>query len=217
MAPLLKWARGLLRRSPLRPLQFPATGFEVIPETKLLEEENYEEFKAGNYCPVNIGDVYASNTYQILGKLGFGSTSTVWLARNLHDRGYFALKVFQRNHNDTCKNEFQIYDSIEKANPSHPGHRHIRTAVDMFTIERQGQCYSCLVQPPMWDSWRDLLYRNPSGRFSVALLKGGLRHLLLALDYLHTECRLVHTDIKADNILHAIADKGILESFVKTR
>ncbi|KAH0596537.1 hypothetical protein MHUMG1_05655 [Metarhizium humberi] len=215
MAPLLKWARGLLRRSPLRPLQFPATGFEVVPEAELLEEETYKEFKAGNYCPVNIGDVCASNTYQVLGKLGFGSTSTIWLARNLHDRGYFALKVFKRNHDDTCKNEFQMYDSIEKANPSHPGHGHVRTAVGMIAIERQGQSYQCLVQPPMWDSWKDLLCRNPSGRFSVALLKGGLRHLLLALDYLHTECRLVHTDIKADNILHAIADKRILESFVK--
>lgn len=26
--------------------------------------------------------------------------------------------------------------------------------------------------------------------------------VLLALDYLHIECKLVHIDIKADNILH---------------
>lgn len=83
MAPLLKWARGLFRRGPLKPLRFPTTGFNVVPASEVLEEEHYDEFKSGNYCPVNIGDVYASNTYQILGKLGFGSTSTVWLARNL--------------------------------------------------------------------------------------------------------------------------------------
>ncbi|OAA37906.1 protein kinase domain-containing protein [Metarhizium rileyi] len=128
MASLLKWSRGLLSRSPLPPLRFPATGFETISKTELLEEENYQESKTGSYCAVEIGDVYASNKYQILGKLGFGSTSTVWLARNLHDRGYAALKIFKRDYDDTCKNELRIHDSIEKANPSHPGHGHIRTA-----------------------------------------------------------------------------------------
>jgi hypothetical protein len=48
----------------------------------VVEEEQFDQFRAGLYYPVNIGDVYASK-YQILGKLGFGSTSTVWLARNL--------------------------------------------------------------------------------------------------------------------------------------
>lgn len=83
MAPLLKWARGLFNRAPLVPLNFPTTGVEIIPPSHLLEEEHYDEFKTGNYCPVKIGDVYAGGKYQVLGKLGFGSTSTVWLARNL--------------------------------------------------------------------------------------------------------------------------------------
>lgn len=60
----------------------------MIPANQLLEEEQFDEFKAGNYCPVNIGDIFASNKYQVVGKLGFGSTSTVWLAQNLQ---YFPL------------------------------------------------------------------------------------------------------------------------------
>ncbi|KND89186.1 Serine/threonine-protein kinase SRPK [Tolypocladium ophioglossoides CBS 100239] len=215
MAPLLKWARGLLRRAPLAPLKFPTAGFDVIPATELLEEERFDEFQTGTYYPVNIGDVVASNKYQVLGKLGFGSTSTVWLARNLQDRDYVALKVFTRDHGETCKDEFRTYETIDKANPSHPGHRHVRTALDMFAVDSPGGHHQCLVQRPMWDSWKDLLRRNPSGRFSDGVLKGGLLHLLQALDYLHTECKLVHTDIKADNILHAIVDPGILKDFVK--
>lgn len=69
----------------------------------------------------------------------------------------------------------------------------MRTAVNTFTINSPGGDHQCLVQRPMWDSWKDLLQRNASGRFSEALLKGGLQHLLHALDYLHTECKLVHT------------------------
>lgn len=83
MASLLKWTRNLIGRPPLPPLRFPSAGFEVIPESELLEEENYADFRPGDYCPVNVGDVYGSNTYQVVGKLGFGSTSTGWLARNL--------------------------------------------------------------------------------------------------------------------------------------
>lgn len=68
----------------------------------------------------------------------------------------------------------------------------MRTALDLFTIDMRGGHHYCLVQRPMWDSWRDLLLRNPTRRFSEALLKGGLKRLLSTLDYLHTECKLVH-------------------------
>lgn len=39
----------------------------------------------------------------------------------------------------------------------------------------------------------DLLYRIPSGMFAEDLLKVSLKHLFLALDFLHTECGVVHT------------------------
>ncbi|EFR01118.1 CMGC/DYRK protein kinase [Nannizzia gypsea CBS 118893] len=205
MARLLRWAQGAFTRAPVARLQFPAGGFEVVPSGCILEAEGYGAFKAGHYCPINIGDVYSS--YQVLGKLGYGSTSTVWLARNLRYGGYHALKIFARDHDGACQRELRTCKAIEEANRSHPGHRHVRRAVETFLIERDGgKEHECLVQAPLWDSWRDLMDRNASGRFSVELLKGGLQHILLALDYLHTE---------ADNVLHAIIDDGIFESFVK--
>jgi hypothetical protein len=82
MPSLLKWLRALTHRGLSTPLRFPTAGFDIFPPHAVVEEEQFPEFKAGIYYPVNIGDVYASK-YQILGKLGFGTTSTVWLARNL--------------------------------------------------------------------------------------------------------------------------------------
>ncbi|OBT91268.1 hypothetical protein VE02_00350 [Pseudogymnoascus sp. 03VT05] len=43
------------------------------------------------------------------------------------------------------------------------------------------------------------------------MLKQILIHLLLALDFLHSECHIIHTDIKEENILLGLADSSIVE------
>ncbi|KAM5486081.1 hypothetical protein MaudMau93_005155 [Microsporum audouinii] len=210
MASLLKWAKRAIRRAPSPPMRFPTSGFEIVNTSKILDEERFEEFKAGQYYPVNIGDIFGSK-YQAVGKLGFGATSTVWLARDLEAHRHVTLKVYTRGEDN--REEFDIYKHINQGNQSHPGYAHVRTALDIFTIPRAGGDHYCLVQKPMWESFRDLLYRNSTHRFTEDLLKAGLMQVFLALDYLHTECKLVHTDINGDNILQEIEDKSILEEF----
>ncbi|GLA41091.1 hypothetical protein AnigIFM63309_008937 [Aspergillus niger] len=212
MASLLKWIRASIhpRRAPLPPRRFPTTGFTTIPASTILEEEHFDSFRNGHYCPVNIGDVFASK-YQVNGKLGYGSTPTVWLAQDLQSHRYVTLKIYTRDESHT--EEFKIYQHISQANPSHLGYGYVRTALDTFIIPRPGGDRPCLVQQPMWDSFTGLLLRSSRHRFTEDLLKAGLMQVFLALDYLHTECRVVHTDIKGDNILQAIEDESLLDAF----
>ena len=105
-----------------------------------------------------------------------------------------ALKIYTRDGGDLA--EFQVYEALSKGNRSHPGYRHVRTALDTFKLERPGNggvMHHCLVQTPMGDSWKELVRWNAAGLFSEALLKAGLANLFLALDYLHSECKIVHT------------------------
>ena len=65
-----------------KPLTFPKDGFIPIPSSQNIEEETLPDYVASRYYPVQIGEVLRAR-YQIVGKLGFGATSTVWLARDL--------------------------------------------------------------------------------------------------------------------------------------
>ncbi|KAF1919640.1 kinase domain-containing protein [Ampelomyces quisqualis] len=208
---MFKIIKSLFRRQPWPHLKFPTSGFEVVSDAVVHEEERLEEFNRGFYYPVNIGDVFASK-YQVVGKLGFGATATVWLARDLQRHAYTTLKIFTREGMD--EEEYDLYKILSNGNTSHPGYNHVRKALDMFIIPRQGGDHRCLVQNPMWDSFKDLLNRNPSHRFTEELLRAGLSQVLLALDYLHSECNIIHTDIKADNFLIEIEDQDILKAFV---
>lgn len=58
---------------------------------------NYDEFKAGKYYPADIGDVY-DGRYQVAGKLGFWSASTVRLVRNLEYLVSFGSVCLSRIH-----------------------------------------------------------------------------------------------------------------------
>lgn len=74
------------RKSPLNapeePRSLPATGFAAIEADKQVEEEELPDYQADRFYPVQLGEVFHSR-YQAIAKLGFGSSSTIWLARDL--------------------------------------------------------------------------------------------------------------------------------------
>jgi hypothetical protein len=81
------WSR-LGHRAPLRPRIFANPNFVRIPTNHKVEEETLPDYLPARYYPVRIGEVFVDR-YQVVGKLGFGASSTVWLA---HDLRYFKIK-----------------------------------------------------------------------------------------------------------------------------
>ena len=57
------------------------------------EEEDEQEYCAGGYHPVSLGDTFKEGRYTVVKKLGWGHFSTVWLARDAQSSAYVALKV----------------------------------------------------------------------------------------------------------------------------
>jgi len=81
MSSILRIARRFLR-PPSLPHQFPAAGFRILDSSLLIEEEREPFYSPSIFYPVQIGEVLNSR-YQVVGKLGYGGYSTVWLCRDL--------------------------------------------------------------------------------------------------------------------------------------
>lgn len=72
----------ILRRKKTFPQSFRLAPLSPPESHSFWEEDSFNDFAKGNYCPVNIGDILDTR-YQVVGKLGFGSYSTVWLAHDI--------------------------------------------------------------------------------------------------------------------------------------
>ncbi|KAB5549658.1 serine threonine protein kinase, CMGC group [Coniochaeta sp. 2T2.1] len=210
---------SFLRRLPWpgrawKPLTFSSANFKRIPVDEKVEEEMFPDYKASRYYPVRIGEVLRDR-YQIVGKLGFGTTSTVWLARDLNGRRHVALKLFITSQamGQQLDNELTMYKHISSFSTAHPGRGAIRDLLDSFDVTGPDGSHRCLVHPPLWESIITFLDRNPARRLPAPVLAIVLRRLFQALDFLHTECKIIHTDIKGDNIMFGIEDDSVFTDF----
>lgn len=113
------------------------------------------------------------------------------------------LKIFVQASvmGDEVDHELNMYKRVEQAAASgHPGRRSIRNFLDAFDIAGPDDRHRCLVHQPLWDSLRGLSYRNPVEKLPAPIVATALHRLLLALDYLHTECHMAHTGNLAPSV-----------------
>ncbi|KAG5292798.1 hypothetical protein I7I48_04994 [Histoplasma ohiense] len=73
-------------------LTFPSSGFDLTDASENIEEETLKMYKAEKYHPARIGEIF-NNRYQIVGKLEYRVTSTVWLCHDLHEPQHVVLKL----------------------------------------------------------------------------------------------------------------------------
>ena len=84
---------------------------------------------------------------------------------------------------------------VKSANPNHPGYSYIQHLLDHFTIEGPNGTHVCLVLERLRDSV-DMLWRDEDGvrrLLPTDFVRNIARDVLMALTYLHEECRLIHT------------------------
>ncbi|OJD11042.1 CMGC/SRPK protein kinase [Emergomyces pasteurianus Ep9510] len=176
------------------------------------EEEREMGFE--KFYPMTLGEVI-NDKYKVVAKLGFGSASTIWCCRNLATNTYAALKIYAHDlvAEDEIDNESAIYKRLSTiGNRNHPGKAYVRTIQDSFSItSRAGNHHQCLVHEVLSNDILSLRYTRSDCKLPEVMLKQILIHLLLALDFLHSECHIIHTDIKEENILLNLTDSSIVK------
>jgi hypothetical protein len=70
-----------MHRGHSNPQRFPTAGYDLIDRDRLVEEQTLPDYNADHFYPVYLGEVL-NDQYQVFAKLGYGSSCTIWLARD---------------------------------------------------------------------------------------------------------------------------------------
>jgi serine/threonine-protein kinase SRPK3 len=205
---------------------------DIISSAKPIEEETQPKYDPTKFYPAKIGEIL-NDRYKLVAKLGYGMTATVWLAKDLQvwsqnqpssptsptsrtpPKKYVTIKI----NINSLSTEFQtgrrkIAEKLVSGNPDHPGYNHIRFMLSTFKIKSRWGEHLCIVYDVLREPINICMEKWQSRLFSSERLRTILPSLLKGLDYMHSECHIVHTDLKADNIMMGMGDLEVLDKFV---
>ncbi|KAJ4138727.1 hypothetical protein NW768_002594 [Fusarium equiseti] len=169
-----------------------------------------EDYHPGGYHPVHLGDAFNDGQYKVIRKLGEGSYSTVWLARDYVNSRYVALKILVAE-NKEQSHELDILHHLAKV-ASKDGLRHITQLLAEFDQQGPNGIHKCLVFEPMGPSANSMVYELPQFnprkfgmeiRYPPQMAKGILKQSLQGLAFLHKN-GIAHGDFQPGNILFAV-------------
>ncbi|KAK2627053.1 hypothetical protein QTJ16_003019 [Diplocarpon rosae] len=176
------------------------------------EEETLSHYKRSQFYNIQLGDTLKER-YKILFKIGYGGSSTVWLCRDLlyqpendpYGLGhpYRALKLGVAQ---ASKKETEILSHLKGQQSDHLGQYLVRTFCDNFEVKDQDNSYTVLIQPPLGKSLLEYQDQQPYRQVIPIMVKNIVVYILHAIDFLHTEAGVIHTDIKPDNILFSLPE-----------
>ena len=133
--------------------------------------------------------------YNILYELGRGTYSIVWLAFNLEDSKFYAIKIQNSDDFEEGLEEIRILKKIGS-------HNHINKLLSYFIHKINNDKYLCSIYN-LRASNLDIIVRK--GKFQNGLnpdlVLKIFKQLVKGLNYLHNNLKIYHGDLKPDNIL----------------
>lgn len=174
------------------------------------EQEDPQDYCKGGYHPVKIGDLF-NNRYHVIRKLGWGHFSTVWLCWDLTGKRFVALKVVKSasHYTETALDEIKLLRSVRESDPNNCFREKVVQLLDDFKISGVNGTHVCMVFEVLGHNLLKLIIRSNYQGIPLANVKLIIRQVVEGLDYLHRQCKIIHTDIKPENILIAVDESYV--------
>jgi serine/threonine protein kinase len=208
------------------------------------EDEGLPDYKIGGYHPVHVGEVFKER-YVIIQKLGWGHFSTVWLAKDRKHDTYVALKIQKsaQHYIEAAFDEVEILDqvssfwkkkewqeSLKKYYREDPAklkeikesskYCHTVQLLNAFMHHGPNGKHYVMVFEILGVNLLEIIKRYDYQGIPLHLVRELTKQCLIGLDYMNRICKLIHTDLKPENVvitltrheLAQIKNKGVLKT-----
>jgi serine/threonine-protein kinase SRPK3 len=145
------------------------------------------------------GEIF-DERYVIIYKIGKGSFSTVWLSYNIKDKRFYAIKVQNGEFYEEGEMEVEILNKIKQL--QYVDRKLFQITKETFIENFDGDEHMCMVSELMIGSLYDIMSKGEfSGGMPVDFCTRAIYKILKSNEILNKKIKIIHTDIKPDNIL----------------
>ncbi|KAI1326702.1 kinase-like protein [Xylariaceae sp. FL0255] len=179
--------------------------------------EPLESYRPGGYHPVYLGD-RVGNHFEVVHKLGFGPSSTVWLCWHKDERKWVALKIFTAKASWQDRPELELLNELKRSacgdrNEHFDRNEWERNGIylpwEYFWIEGPNGRHLCEVLPVLGVSLKDEWSWGMESS-QMPLLKELLFQTVSAVDFIHSK-GICHGALEPSNIVMEIEDITFME------
>lgn len=150
----------------------------------LEDVENIERYRPGEYHPIAIGD-YLHDRYETVQKLGFGSYSTTWLARDHETAKCVAVKITVAAENLKEGKILRLLGFADTKDEGHVGKASIPPVLDDFFIHGPNGKHQCIVTAPAMMDPAEAKDASYSRLFQLPVAKAIIAQIIQAVAFLH--------------------------------
>lgn len=179
------------RRSTYKPSLTPLPS---SPEPR--EEEGHPRYDPKRFYSVSPGDLVADGRYSIIAKLGWGAGSTVWLAEDLQyfttSPRYVAINFGNASSERRRRDQLGISQRLQGGCSHNKARELVREPVRHFELTTALGTHLCFVYQPLRMTLMAFRDSFPDRKMPFSQLKLFAYLLLRALDYLHSQCQVIH-------------------------